>query len=88
VRFAAHLTTEAAAILTFLGHPARDATNWRAEHALRPAIVTRKFWGGKSYRARRSDPAGTRLRLRALDQRGLDPAGLRPAKQSLLYPGE
>jgi len=23
-----------------------DATNWRAEQALRPAVVTRKVWGG------------------------------------------
>jgi transposase len=23
-----------------------DATNWRAEHALRPAVVNRKVWGG------------------------------------------
>jgi hypothetical protein len=30
----------------FLRDPAVDAINWRAEHAIRPAIVTRKEWGG------------------------------------------
>ena len=42
-RFAAHLTTEWPALFTFLRHPqAVDATNWRAEQAIRPAVVTRK----------------------------------------------
>lgn len=25
-----------------------QATNWRAEHAIRPAVVTRKTWGGNA----------------------------------------
>jgi len=29
----------------FLIHPRIDATNWRAEQAIRPAIVNRKVWG-------------------------------------------
>ena len=45
-RFARHLTTELPAIFSFLVDPALDATNWRAEQALRPAIVTRKMCGG------------------------------------------
>jgi transposase len=45
-RFLAHLTTELPALLTFLGDPAVDATNWRAEHAIRPAVVVRKVCGG------------------------------------------
>ena len=45
-RFAAHLTVEASALFTFLGDPAIDATNWRAEHAIRPAVVMRKVCGG------------------------------------------
>ena len=41
--FAAHLATEFPAVFTFLLEPdAIDATNWRAEHGLRPAVVTRK----------------------------------------------
>jgi transposase len=45
-RFAAHLTREFPAIWSFLFDPTIDATNWRAEHAIRPAVVTRKVWGG------------------------------------------
>src|SRR4051794_9234867 len=45
-RFAAHLTREFTAIWSFLFDPTIDATNWRAEHAIRPAVVTRKVWGG------------------------------------------
>ena len=43
-RFAAHLTREWTALFNF--HPAIDATNWRAEQAIRPAVVTRKVCGG------------------------------------------
>lgn len=45
-RLARHLTTELPAIFSFLVDPALDATNWRAEQALRPAVVTRKVCGG------------------------------------------
>ena len=34
------------AVFRFLFDPTLDATNWRAEHALRPAVVTRKMCGG------------------------------------------
>ena len=49
-RFAAHLHTEFAAVFTFLWDPSVDATNWRAEHAIRPAVVTRKVCGGNRTR--------------------------------------
>jgi transposase len=46
-RFAAHLAVEWPALFTFLFDPTQiDATNWRAEQALRPAVVTRKVCGG------------------------------------------
>ena len=46
-RFAAHLAVEWPALFTFLFEPSLiDATNWRAEQALRPAVVTRKVCGG------------------------------------------
>ena len=31
---------------SFLWDPSVDATNWRAEQAIRPAVVTRKVCGG------------------------------------------
>jgi len=45
-RFAAHLEREFTAVWSFLFDPTVDATNWRAEHAIRPAVVTRKVCGG------------------------------------------
>jgi transposase len=44
--FQQHLVDQFAAIFSFLFEPTLDATNWRAEHALRPAVVTRKTCGG------------------------------------------
>ena len=41
---AVHLDTEFAAVFAFLWDPSVDATNWRAEQAIRrnsPAVVTR-----------------------------------------------
>jgi len=41
-----HLANEREHLLTFLTIPAIAATNWRAEQAIRPAVVNRKNWGG------------------------------------------
>jgi transposase len=41
-----HLTNEREHLLTFLTVPGIAATNWRAEQAIRPAVVNRKNWGG------------------------------------------
>jgi transposase len=49
-RFAAHLTTELPAVFAFLWEPGIDATNWRAEQAIRPAVVMRKVSGGNRTR--------------------------------------
>jgi transposase len=45
-RFAKHLWANRRHLFTFLRHARVDATNWRAEQALRPAVVNRKVWGG------------------------------------------
>lgn len=42
----AHLGREREALFTFLRLPGIPATNWRAEQAIRPAVVTRKVCGG------------------------------------------
>ena len=44
--FAKHLWTYRLHLFTFLRHERVDATNWRGEHALKPAVVNRKVWGG------------------------------------------
>ncbi|MGI8730515.1 MAG: IS66 family transposase, partial [Solirubrobacteraceae bacterium] len=41
-----HLRNEREHLLTFLKTPGIAATNWRAEQAIRPAVVNRKNWGG------------------------------------------
>jgi transposase len=45
-RLAKHLRAHAMAWFWFLIDPSIDATNYRAEQALRPAVVNRKVWGG------------------------------------------
>lgn len=45
-RLADHLLRERDAIFTFLYCPGLEATNWRAEQAIRPMVVARKVWGG------------------------------------------
>lgn len=44
--FQAHLYKHRDEIFTFLYDPRFDATNWRAEQAIRPAVVNRKVFGG------------------------------------------
>ena len=73
-RFAAHLAVEWPALFTFLFDPTTiDATNWRAEQALRPAVVTRKVCGGNR------SPVGAQTQqilasvLRTARQRRLNP---------------
>jgi transposase len=45
-RFAKFLEKHLDDLFTFLRHPGADATNWRGEQAIRPAVVNRKVWGG------------------------------------------
>ncbi|MEW6321702.1 MAG: IS66 family transposase [Acidobacteriota bacterium] len=45
-RLAAHLTLERPALFGFLFDVTLDATNWRAEQAIRPMVVNRKVSGG------------------------------------------
>jgi transposase len=76
-RFQRHLSTEYGAIFSFLFEPTLDATNWRAEHAIRPMVVTRKMCGGGN-----RTPRGAHSQqvlgsvLRTAQQRGLDPTAL------------
>jgi transposase len=45
-RLLKHLAKESEHLFTFLGRPDVEATNWKAEQAIRPAVVNRKSWGG------------------------------------------
>lgn len=45
-RLAKHLRKHSDEFFTFLYLPGLDATNWRAEHAMRFGVILRKVWGG------------------------------------------
>jgi transposase len=76
-RFQSHLIVEYDAVFTFLFDPTLDATNWRAEQALRPAVVTRKMCGGGNRTERGAQTQQVLASvLRTADQRGLDPSRL------------
>lgn len=71
-----HLHNERDALFTFLRDPAVPATNWWGEQAIRPAVVTRKVWGGN----RTADGAITQQIIasviRTCTQQDLDPGPL------------
>jgi transposase len=68
-----HLRNERDALFTFLLTPPVPASNWWGEQALRPAVVTRKIWGGN----RTETGAITQQRIasffRTADQQCVDP---------------
>lgn len=72
-RLLGHLRNEREHLFTFLTEPGVKATNWRAEQALRPAIVNRRNWGGN----RTTNGARTQQTvisvIRTARQQGLDP---------------
>jgi len=45
-RLLKHLGHESEHLFTFLERPDVEATNWKGEQAIRPAVVNRKSWGG------------------------------------------
>lgn len=71
-KLVAHLYAERDALFSFLTHPGTDATNWRAEQAVRPAVVNRKVWGGN--RTWRGAATQGRMMsvLRTASQQGVD----------------
>lgn len=72
-RFARHLLTELPALFSFLVDPALDATNWRAEQAIRPAVITRKMNGGGNRTAHGAETQQVLTSiLRTAQQRHLD----------------
>jgi len=71
-RFAAHLATEFPAVFAFLWAPGIDATNWRAEQAIRPAVVARKICGGNRTRRGADTQQVLASVVRTIRQRCLD----------------
>jgi transposase len=65
------------AVFTFLLEPDTiDATNWRAEQALRPAVVRRKVCGGNRTARGAATHAVLASVLRTIQQRQLDAAAV------------
>lgn len=81
-RFAAHLAVEWPALFTSLFDPtAIEATNWRAEQALRPAVVTRKVCGGNRSPHGATSQQSLASAIRTAQQHQLNP---HPALASML----
>ena len=72
-RFATHLAREFTAIWSFLFDPTIDATNWRAEHAIRPIVVTRKVCGGNRSWAGADSQQILASVIRTASQRAMNP---------------
>jgi transposase len=75
-RLIAHLRNERAAMFTFLVVPGLPATNWPAEQAIRPAVVTRKVCGGnRTWNGARTQQVIASI-LRTCSQQHRDPLAL------------
>lgn len=89
-----HLRTERHALFWFLYNPEVPATNWWAEQAIRPAVVTRKNCGGNRTWAGAHAQEILASLFRTARQQGHDPLGIlqdllrspRPQIATLLAP--
>lgn len=75
-RLLGHLITEREHMFTFLTEPGVQATNWRAEQALRPAIINRKSWGGNRTAKGARTQQITMSVIRTARQQEIDPVEL------------
>ena len=75
-RLLGHLADEREQLFTFLRVPGVQATNWRAEQAIRPAVVTRKRWGGNRTWAGAEAWQALASVLRTATQQARDPVEL------------
>jgi transposase len=74
-RFAGHLWDQQESLFTFLQFAGVDATNYRAEQAIRPAVANRKVWGGNRTVAGARAQSVLMSVLRTAAQRGVDALG-------------
>lgn len=75
-RLVKHLRHERAALFTFLTTDGVDATNWRGEQGVRPAVVNRKVWGGNRSDAGAETQGRMMTFLRTAHQQGADAIAL------------
>lgn len=74
-RLVKHLAVEADALFSFLYDSEIDATNWRGEQAIRPAVVNRKVWGGNRTWRGADNQGRIMSAIRTATQQGIDPIG-------------
>jgi transposase len=85
-RLLQHLRTERPALFTCVARPDVEATNWQAEQAIRPAVVTRKVCGGnRSPRGAATQQIVASV-LRTAGQQRRDPLALLVALQRSPHP--
>lgn len=72
-RLAAHLRRNQEALFVFLEREGIEATNWPAEHAIRPAVVNRKSCGGNRTVRGANAQAVLMSLLRTCQQRKINP---------------
>lgn len=75
-RLIKHLRHERHALFTFLTTDGVDATNWRGEQGVRPAVVNRKVWGGNRSDAGAETQGRLMTFLRTAHQQGADAVAL------------
>jgi len=93
-RLVKHLAHERQALFTYLRRDGVEATNWRAEQAIRPAVVNRKVWGGNRTAAGAHTQQVLVSVLRTCQQQARDPTPIlidllrspTPAVAPLRYP--
>ncbi len=75
-RLIKHLRHERHALFSFLTIDGVDATNWRGEQGVRPAVVNRKVWGGNRSDAGAETQGRLMTFLRTAHQQGADAIAL------------
>ncbi len=75
-RLLKHLRKERGALFTFLRTPGVEATNWRAETAIRPAVVNRKVCGGNRTWESAETQGILMTMFRTAYQQGIDGIGI------------
>ncbi len=75
-RLIKHLRHERHALFSFLTIDGVDATNWRGEQGVRPAVVNRKVWGGNRSDAGAQTQGRIMTFLRTAHQQGADAIAL------------
>ncbi|MGI9032108.1 MAG: IS66 family transposase [Acidimicrobiales bacterium] len=86
-RLVKHLRHERHALFTFLTTDGVDATNWRGEQGVRPAVVNRKVWGGNRSDRGAETQGRVMTFLRTASQQGADAIALLVGQARAPNPG-